>query len=324
MKVFITKRIPEQGLEILQDAGISITQFTEKRELSKDEFVAACLQHDALLSAGKNIIDEAFLEKCHHLKGISLLSVGYDNVDIQAATKYKVPVSNTPGVLSGATSDIALLLMLSVSRKAFYWHNIIGKGEWVFFEPTAGLGMEITGKTLGIFGMGQIGSELARKCKAACSMKIIYHNRSRNLKAEQELDATYVSWDELLRQSDVLSVHANLSEETKGLFNMHAFKKMKPTAIFINTARGAIHNETDLINALEKGIIWGAGLDVTNPEPMAKDNPLLTMPTVCVLPHIGSATLETRSTMSVIAAKNIVAALQGKQMPQAVNPEVYQ
>ncbi|MEX6688228.1 D-glycerate dehydrogenase [Danxiaibacter flavus] len=323
MKVFITKVIPEQGLEVLRTAGVSITQFSEKRELSTEEIIDACIKHDALLSAGKNIIDEAFLEKCGHLKGISLLSVGYDNVDIPAATKHKIPVSNTPGVLSGATSDIALLLMLSVSRKAFYWHSIIGKGEWDFFEPTAGLGVEITGKTLGIFGMGQIGSALARKCKSAYGMKIIYHNRSRNAEAEKELDATYVSWHELLEQSDILSVHANLSSETQGLFNMDAFTKMKPSGIFINTARGAIHNEGHLIEALEKGMIWGAGLDVTNPEPMAKDNPLLDMPTVCVLPHIGSATLETRSVMSVIAARNIVAALQGKQMPQVINPEAY-
>lgn len=323
MKIFITRSIPAIGLKLFKDAGYSVTQHTEKRELTQEELIAACKQHDALLSVGPNKLDAFFLQECQHLKSISLLSVGYDNVDVAAANKLKIPIGNTPGVLSGATADIAFLLMLTVSRNAFYLHNTIAKGDWDFFEPTANLGIELNGKTLGIFGLGRIGLELAKKCVAAYNMKIIYHNRNRNEAAEKEVSATLVSFEELLQQSDVLSVHTNLSPETKGLFDKNAFSKMKSSAIFINTARGAIHNEQHLTEALQQHTIWGAGLDVTNPEPMAKDNILLTLPNVSILPHIGSATVETRDAMTELAVQNIIAGLQGRQMKHVINPEVY-
>ncbi len=179
------------------------------------------------------------------------------------------------------------------------------------------------GKTLGIYGLGKIGFELAKRCVGAYDMNLIYHNRHSNREAENKLNAVKVSFDELLKQSDVLSVHTALTPETKGRFNKESFGKMKPSSIFVNAARGAIHNETDLIEALNNGIIWGAGLDVTNPEPMLPDNPLLQMPNVAVLPHIGSATIETRTAMSVMAAKNIIAGLKGERIPFIVNPEVY-
>ena len=323
MKVFITRKIPEIALKMITDAGIEVIEWYEKRPLSQAELVEYSKQCDGLLSAGSNKIDAHFLNECKHLKVISLHSVGYDNVDIAAANALKIPVGNTPGVLSGPTADVAFLLMLAVSRKAFYLHNKIIKGEWKFFEPTADLGIEINGKTLGIFGLGNIGYQMAKRCIGAYDMKVIYNNRNRNLKAEKELNAEYVSFEELLKRSDVLSVHTNLSEETKGTFNKNAFAQMKPSSIFINTARGAIHNEEDLIDALQKGIIWGAGLDVTNPEPMEKDNPLLTMPNAAVLPHIGSATVETRNAMAEIAAANLIAGLNGQRLPHPVNPEIY-
>ncbi|WP_432710909.1 2-hydroxyacid dehydrogenase [Pedobacter sp.] len=324
MNIFVTRIIPQKGLDLLNAAGFEVTQYTEKKELSQEELISACKDSDALLSVGSNKIDEYFLQQCSHLKGIALMSVGYDNVDVEAATRYGVPVSNTPGVLSGATADVAFLLMLAVSRNAFYMHNSIGKGDWGFYEPTSNLGQELNGKTLGVLGLGRIGTELAQKCKAAYYMNVIYHNRNPNAEAEQTLAAQYVSFESLLKESDVLSVHVNLTAETKGLFDKSAFNQMKPSAIFINTARGAIHNENDLLEALENHIIWGAGLDVTNPEPMNRNHPLLSMPNVCVLPHIGSATVETRDNMAVMAAKNIIAVLQNQKMPQTINPEVYQ
>ncbi|MGN6249523.1 MAG: 2-hydroxyacid dehydrogenase [Ginsengibacter sp.] len=323
MKVFITRKIPDEGLKKIIDAGIEVVEWNVKRPLKQKELIDFSKQCDALLSAGFNDINAKFLNECKHLKVISLHSVGFDNVDISAATKLKIPVGHTPGVLSGPTADVAFMLMLAVSRKAFYLHDKIRRGEWLFFEPTADLGIEIEGKTLGIFGLGSIGYEMAKRCVGAYDMKIIYHNRTRNLQAEKDFNAQYVSFDELLQQSDVLSVHANLSSETAGKFDKNAFEKMKPTSIFINTARGGLHNEEDLIDALEKNIIWGAGLDVTNPEPMKKDNPLLTMPNVAVLPHIGSATVETRNAMSRIAADNLIAGLKGERLPFIVNPEVY-
>jgi glyoxylate reductase len=323
MKVFISRKIPDSGLQYLRDAGVGISEWTTKRDLTAEELIEHCKNADAFLSAGSNRIDRSFLEAVSHLKVISLHSVGYDNVDIAAATAMKIPVGNTPGVLSDATADIAFLLILATSRKAFYMHKTIQQGAWGFFEPTANLGIDIRGKTLGIFGLGKIGFELAKRCAAAFNMKIIYHNRGRHAEAEKELNASRVSFRELLERSDVLSVNSGLTQETQGKFNKEIFAGMKRTAIFINAARGAIHNETDLTEALEKGIIWGAGLDVTNPEPMRPDNPLLFMPNVCVLPHIGSATEETRAAMSLIAAKNIVAGLKGERLPFVVNPEIY-
>jgi glyoxylate reductase len=323
MKVFITRIISQSGIQIMKEAGIEFVQWKEKRDLSQDELISVCKEYDALISVGQDNIDKKFLNACKHLKTIAQMAVGYDNIDIPEATKLKIPIGNTPGVLSSATADTGFLLMLAVSRKAFYLHKKIIKGEWGFYEPTENLGIELHGKTLGVFGLGKIGFELAARCRNAFNMDVIYCNRNNNSLAEQELEARKVSFEELLAQSDVLSVHTALTAETKDKFNIDAFSKMKRTAIFINTARGAIHNETDLIKALNEKMIWGAGLDVTNPEPMLADNPLLDMPNVAVLPHIGSATEETRSAMARLAAENIVAASKGERLPHVVNPEVY-
>ncbi len=323
MNVFISRIISNAGIDILKKAGIGFTQWTEKRDLSQDELITMCKHYDALISVGQDPIDQVFLNASKHLKVIAQMAVGYDNIDIPEATKLKIPIGNTPGVLSSATADTAFLLMITVSRKAFYLHKKIIKGEWGFYEPTANLGIDLHGKTLGVYGLGKIGFELASRCRNAFNMEIIYCNRGTNLLAEQELDSTKVSFEDLLAQSDVLSVHTSLTAETKGKFNISAFSKMKKSSIFINTARGAIHNETDLIKALNEKMIWGAGLDVTNPEPMDRNNPLLDMPNVAVLPHIGSATEETRSAMARLAAENIVAAFRGERLPNVVNPQVY-
>lgn len=323
MKVFISRIIPDLGLQYLKDAGVDISEWTIHRNLKPGELIAHCKDADALLSAGGSLIDKAFLESVRHLKVISLHSAGYDNVDVAAATAIKMPIGNTPGVLTNATADTAFLLMLATSRKAFHMNKTIREGHWGFFEPTANLGVDIRGRTMGVFGLGKIGFELARLAVSAFDMKIIYHNRGRHDEAEKKLHAQWVPFDELLKQSDVLSVNTALTPETKGKFNKDVFAAMKPNAIFINAARGAIHNEEDLTEALQSGKIWGAGLDVTNPEPMRPDHPLLSMPNVCILPHIGSATAETRAAMSLIAAKNIVAGLRGERLPFIVNPEIY-
>lgn len=318
MKVFITRQIPEIGLQMLREAGIEYQQWTEKRGLSQEELIAHCQQYDALMSVGQNKLDKTFLEACRHLKVVSLLSVGYDNLDVAEAHRLGIPVGNTPGVLNNATADTAFLLMLAASRKAFYLHKKILHGEWGFYEPTVDLGIELQGKTLGVFGLGKIGLEMAKRCAGAYDMKVIYHNRHANPDAEKLLQARLVSFDELLQQSDVLTVHTALTAETKGRFNRAAFARMKREAIFINTARGGIHHEQDLIEALEQRVIWGAGLDVTNPEPMQADNPLLNMPTVAVLPHIGSATVEARNGMTVMAVRNLIAGLRGEPLPTAI------
>lgn len=323
MNVLITRILPQKGLDLLQAAGCKVTQYAEKRELTPSQLIELCQGQDVLLSSGPNNIDEEFLSACRHLKGIALLSVGYDKVDLEAATRYGIPVSNTPDVITQTTADTAFLLMLAVSRNAFAMSRSIAQGEWRFYDPTANLGLDLYGRTLGIFGMGRIGFDLAAKCKAYFGMNIIYHNRKPRIEAERQLGARYVSFDDLLKHSDVLSVHAGLSAETKGLFNRDAFAQMKPSSIFINTARGGIHQEDDLIEALQNKCIWGAGLDVTNPEPMAQNNPLLQMQNVCVLPHIGSATVETRDNMAIKAAENVIAAIKNQRMPNIINPDVY-
>ncbi|WP_159799873.1 D-glycerate dehydrogenase [Flavobacterium sp. MK4S-17] len=323
MTIFSTREIPEAGIRLLQDKGIKVVQWHEKRELTQQELIDNSKKVQGIILSGRIKADAEFLQECSHLKVISLFSAGFDNIDVAEATKLGIPIGHTPDVLSKATADTAFLLLLATSRKAFYHHRRIVNGDWDFFEPNANLGIDIHGKTLGIFGLGNIGFEMAKLCKNAYGMNIIYHNRSTNERAEKELGAQKVSFEELLSQSDVLSVHANLSAGVQGIFNADAFSAMKPTAIFINTARGQMHNEQDLKHALEKGIIWGAGLDVTNPEPMDKDNPLLYMPNVAVLPHIGSYVYETRDAMALLAAQNCIAGLKGEKLPKCVNPEVY-
>lgn len=323
MNVFITKNIPEAGLKLLQEKGIHFTINPTGNVLSRNEFIKICQENDVLLNVGSTNLEEDFFQQCPNLKGIALFSVGYDSVNISSANSRKIPVGNTPDVLSRATSDIAFLLMQSVARKSFYNHKRILNAEWGTFNALENLGQELYGKTLGIFGLGRIGFEMAQKCKAAFGMNIIYHNRSHNENAEKELDAEFVNFETLLSQSDVLSVHANYTEENNELFNKNTFAKMKSSSIFINTARGKFHNEDDLYYALTNNIIWGAGLDVTNPEPMKQDNPLLSLPNCCILPHVGSATYEARNGMAVCAAQNIIAVFENKKMPFCVNEEVY-
>ena len=323
MKIFINKLIPEIGMQILARPDIDLLM-PENPEISYEEWISYCQQCDAILNIGAYKIDAKFFDLCPSVKAVSLFSVGYDQVDLEEATKRGIPVSNTPDVLSKATSDISFMLMLMTSRLASFNTNQVRIGvRFKYFNPIANLGQELYGKTLGIFGLGRIGYEMAIKCQAAYQMPVIYHNRNRNLELEEKLGARYVSFEELLKKSDVLSIHANYAPEYHGYFDASVFNQMKPNAILVNTARGGFVNESDLDSALKEGKLWGAGLDVTDPEPMLPDNPLLKHERVCVLPHIGSATFEARSGMARIAAENIVAFIEGKPLNTCLNPEVY-
>lgn len=320
MKVFLTKPIGDRGMDILQKGNADITVWKQKKALTQDELIKKLQSFDAFICIGKYQLDEDFFSRCSHLKAISLLSVGYDNVDVKAALKYKIPVGHTPGVLSVATADVAFLLMQMVARKAIYnYRSIVEKDNIkIDRDPMSNLGQDLEGKTLGVFGLGRIGFEMAKKCQQAFGMKVIYHNRSKNEEAEKELGAKKVSFDKLLKTSDVITIHSALTPETKNMFGKSVFEKMKPTSIFINTSRGGVVDEKALISALKNKTIWGAGLDVSNPEPMLPNNPLLKMETVAVLPHIGSATFEARSQMSRLAAENVMAVLKGKKMPHQI------
>lgn len=321
-KVLVSRQFPEIGISLLEQAGFEVTLWSKDRPMYSSELIDLSLNHQALLCTVTEMINKEFLEQCSHLDIISQFAVGYDNIDVAEATRLKIPIGFTPDVMSEATADVAFGLMIATARKMFFLHKTILKGDWGYFKPRGNLGMELRGKTLGVFGLGRIGMKMARLCKDAYDMEVIYHNRQPNPVAEKSLNADRVSFEELLTRSDVLSVHSVLSPETLGLFDAETFKRMKPTAIFINTARGAIHNETDLIEALASQQIWGAGLDVTNPEPMAKDNPLLSMETVCVLPHVGSGTMEARNGMSRLAAENIIEFYKTGIPPHVVNPIV--
>lgn len=321
IKVFITREIPAIGVELLKKEGFRISVWPHDWPMKPGELIVEGKKANAFLTLLTDTIDKHFLNECRYLDIISQFAAGYDNIDIAEATRLGIPVGYAPGAMSDATADVAFGLMIATSRKMFYMHKTIAKGEWTYFRPKANLGIELKNKTIGIFGLGRIGFQMAARCKGAYNMKIIYCNRKPNAEAEKLLEATRVNFEELLQESDVLSVHSVLNDETRNIFNKNAFTKMKPGSIFINTARGGIHNEDDLLEALHTGTIWGAGLDVTSPEPMNSTNPLLAMPNVAVLPHIGSATVEARNEMSRLAAVNIIEFYKHNHVPNIVNPE---
>lgn len=321
MKVFVTNPIPENGIKLLEEAQFEIIQ--GYNDTTASDWEKYCSQADVLLNVGYAQFNQKFFNQFKNIKAIALYSVGFDSLDVTQANQHHIPVGNTPDVLSKATSDISFLLMQSVSRFITYNIEKVKNGTWDNFDALESIGQELYGKTIGIFGLGRIGFEMAKKCKYAFDMKVIYHNRNRNLQAEQDLGAEYVTFDDLIAESDVLSVHANFTKEKAGIFNKEVFDKMKFNAIFINTARGGFQNEEDLYQALVEKKIWGAGLDVSNPEPMSPNNPLLSLPNVCVLPHIGSATVDAREGMARRAAENLIAFSKSEKMPYCINPEVY-
>ncbi len=304
---------------MLKQAGLEVEVWRDDKPLSNTELVAKCQGVEALVSTGMNAIDSTFLHQCSHLKIVSQFGAGYDNVDVNTARELGIHVGNAPEAMSDATADIAFTLMLAASRKICYLNRSIIDGKWGHFRPRANLGLELKGKTLGVYGLGRIGFEMAKRCAGAYEMPVIYYSRSRKLEAESQLGARKVSFEELLSNSDVLSVHCALNQDTRDLFNTDAFNKMKSTAIFINTSRGPVHQQEDLYQALVSGKIWGAGLDVTNPEPMQADNPLLNLENVAITPHIGSATVEARDEMSRLVAQNIIQYYRGERIVNLVN-----
>lgn len=319
-KVLLTREYPAIAKQLLQQNGFDVIEWPEPRPMTAEELLTHTQQVEAILCTITDKVTPEFLRACPNLKVVAQFGVGYDNINVPAATEHGVAVGNTPGVLTDATADTAFALLLSVARKTLYHHKKILAGEWKAFETNKRLGIELKGKTLGILGLGRIGTEFARRCRGAYGMNVLYSNRKPNLAAEQELGARLVSFDELLRSSDIVSAHCALTPETRGIFNRDAFSKMKKTSIFINTARGPVHHEKDLYDAIVNEVIWGAGLDVTDPEPMDQNNPLLSLENVAVFPHIGSATIEARGGMARLAAENIIGYFKDGHVPNLVNP----
>jgi glyoxylate reductase len=320
-KVFVTRRIPAAGLDRIRrhcDAEVWPEQLPPPYDLLRHK-VAAC---DGLVSLLTDKIDAGLLDAGPRLKVVSNFAVGFNNVDVPAATARGVCVGNTPGVLTDATADMAFCLLIAAARRVVAGHDYSRSGQWKTWEPLGHLGQDLAGRTLGVVGMGRIGYGLARRCHRGWDMRILYHDVYRSEKAEADLGARQVDLETLLHESDFVSVHTDLNDTTRGLFNAARFRLMKPTAVFVNTARGPIVVEKDLVEALKKGVIFAAGLDVTDPEPPAADSELLCLPNLVVAPHIASATVGTRNAMAEICADNLLAGLEGRPLPAWVNPEV--
>ncbi|HEX2620726.1 MAG TPA: D-glycerate dehydrogenase, partial [Phototrophicaceae bacterium] len=247
---------------------------------------------------------------------------GYDNIDVPAATARKIPIGNTPGVLTEATADLAFSLLLAAARRLPEGERYVRDGNWKQWSPSLLLGQDIYGATLGILGFGRIGQAVARRGKGF-GMKLLYHGGG-DQSAAQELGAQSSSFDDLLHESDFISVHVPLKPETHHLISTREFSLMKTTAILVNTARGGIVNPAALYAALRSKRIAAAGLDVTEPEPIQLDDPLLTLDNCLIVPHIGSATVATREKMALLAAENILAGLRGERLPHCVNPVIYE
>lgn len=264
-------------------------------------------------------VDADLLLLAPKLRVIAQSSVGYDNVDVDACTASGVPFGNTPGVLTEATADLAFLLLLAAARRIKESVALVQDGQWTPTSPIP-LGVDLYGKTLGMVGLGQIGSAVARRA-SACGMKIIYHNRRRR-SPDEENGALYVDFPQLLERSDFIVVLVPLNDDSRGLFGAQEFSKMKKTAFFINAARGAIVKTEELYEAVRNGVIAGCALDVTDPEPIPVDHPMLKLPNVFVTPHIGSATMETRNRMAMLAAENLILGLEKKPLKTCVNQQV--
>ena len=320
-KVFVTRRLPEAGLKLIKeacDAEIWPDQLPPPAAVLRHK-VAAC---DGLVALLTDTIDGPFLDKAPRLKVVSNFAVGFNNIDVPACTERGICVGNTPGVLTDATADMAFALLITAARRIVESHQYTLAGKWKTWEPLGHLGQDLAGRTLGVVGMGRIGYALAQRCRGGWDMNILYHDVYKNDKAEKDLAARQVDLDTLLRDSDFVSLHTDLNDKTRGLIGALALGKMKKSAVLINTARGPLVDTKALTAALRAGTIFAAGLDVTDPEPLDANDPLLRLPNVVVAPHIASATVRTRDQMAEICAKNLLAGLRGEPLPAWVNPEV--
>jgi glyoxylate reductase len=320
-KVFVTRVLPEVGMQRIKaacDAEVWTNPLPPPPDILRQK-VPAC---DGLVSLLTDRIDAALMDLAPRLKVISNFAVGFNNVDIPAATARGIVVGNTPGVLTDATADMAFCLLIAAARRLIESHQYTLSGAWKTWEPLGHLGQDLAGRTLGVVGMGRIGYALARRCRFGWDMKVLYHDVFPNATAQAELGAERVDFDTLLAQSDFVSLHTDLNEKTRGMIGVVELKKMKRTAVLVNTARGPLIDPRALAEALKAGTIFAAGLDVTDPEPPSHDDPLLKLPNCIIAPHIASATVHTRNAMAEICASNLIAGLTGQHLPAWVNPEV--
>ena len=321
-KVFIARMIPELGLDLIRaecEADVWPERLPPSPEILRER-VRECV---GLVSLLTDKVDAALLAAAPTLKVISNFAVGVNNVDVPAATARKIPVGNTPGVLTEATADIAVTLLLAAARRLGESATDAKEGRWLTWEPRGWLGADLAGRTLGIVGMGRIGHAVAKRLHFGWGMKVLYTARTPKPEIDAELGATAVSFERLLAESDFVSVHADLNPTTKGMFGAPQFAQMKRSAVFVNTARGPHVDQVALAQALRSGTIFSAGIDVTDPEPLPPDHELYKLPNCVIAPHIASATHDTRNAMAKLCAENLLAGVRGERLPNCVNAEVY-
>jgi len=314
-KVLVTREIPEAGLRLLEGFDVSVLF---ERPPERDELLEAVRGANGVLSTATEKMDGEVMDAAGRgLEVIANMAVGYDNIDVQAASERGIVVTNTPGVLDETTADVAFLLVLAAARRLGEGERLLRAGEWEWWGPKQLRGFDVWGKRLGIVGLGRIGQAVARRGRGF-GMEILYHNRSRKEEAEEELGARYLELDELLRESDFVSIHTPLTDETRHLIGERELGLMQETAVLVNTSRGPVVDEGSLADALEDKRIFAAGLDVYEEEPKVHPR-LLELENVVLAPHIGSATIETRDRMATLAAENLAAVLRGQEPKSPVS-----
>lgn len=323
-RVFVARRIPEAGLDPLR-AVASVDVWPGELPPPREALLAGVRGADAILTLLTDRVDAELLEAAGPgLRVVSNYAVGFDNVDVAECTRRGIPVGNTPGALTETTADLAWALIMAASRRIVEGVDYVRAGRWRTWGPLDLLGPDVHGATLGIVGFGRIGQAVARRA-LGFDMRVLYHSRTRvPAEVEAALGAVPVALDRLLAESDIVTLHVDLSPSTRHLIDAAALARMKLGAVLVNTSRGPVVDTAALTDALQRGLIGAAALDVTDPEPLPADHPLCHLPNAIVVPHIGSASPATRGRMAEMAAANVLAALRGDRLPTPVNPEVYE
>jgi lactate dehydrogenase-like 2-hydroxyacid dehydrogenase len=319
-RVFVARRIPEEGLAAIEQA-CDADVWPEEMPPPRDILLRRVAGRDGILTLVTDRVDDELLDAAGpRLRVVSNFAVGSDNIDVGACARRGVAVGNTPGVLTETTADLAWALLMAAARRVAEGDRYVRAGRWRTWGPQLLLGPDVHGATIGIVGFGRIGQAVARRAMGF-GMEILYHDLARLPESvTSPLDATYVSLDDLLARSDFVSLHVNLSDETRHLINATSLAAMKPTAVLINTSRGPVVDQIALADALRDGVIWAAALDVTDPEPIPPDDPLVGLDNCLIVPHIASASRATRGKMAAMAAANLVAGVRGEPLPTPVVP----
>ncbi len=318
--VFVSRVIPDEGLEAIR-AACEMDLWERDLPPPRDELLRRVAGCDGVLTLLTDRVDDEFLDAAgKKLRVVSNYAVGFDNIDVAACARRGIPVGNTPGVLTDTTADLAWALLMAAARRLPEGDRYVRAGNWKTWGPLLLLGPDVHGATIGIVGFGRIGQAVARRAQGF-GMEILYHDvQELPRDVTEPFGATFLPLEELLARSDFVSLHVNLSEVTRHLINAETLSWMKPTAVLVNTSRGPVVDQRALADALRDGVIWAAGLDVTDPEPIPMDDPLVGLDNCLIVPHIASASRATRGKMAAMAAANLLAGVRGEPLPTEVPP----